>query len=244
MTTEVRERLSLLPLTPTLPLQIADHIASRIVEEEFQPGERLKEVELANAFRVSRATIREALRILENRGMVSILPQRGAHVSSLSRKELEDMFDIRIVLLGLASRTLAHRCTPEIEQQLHAGFDKLVATQDDANAYARASAELTLSVAKLSGNGQLSMHIKSFAWAIGRYARLGLITPARREQSMKNWKRLIRAITSRDGEAAETLHRSLSDQNRRAALSELDRRTKGTAGMRDRPRRAARAGSS
>lgn len=32
---------------------------------------------------------------------------------------------------------------------------------------------------------------------------------------MKNWKRLIRAITSRDGEGAETLHRSLSDQNRR-----------------------------
>ena len=73
------------PLTPTLPLQIAERIGGGIVEETFRAGERLKEIALASTFGVSRATIREALRLLENRGLVSILPQRGAHVTQLSR---------------------------------------------------------------------------------------------------------------------------------------------------------------
>ena len=78
-------------LVPTLPLQIAERIGTSIVEERFAPGERLKEVELALAFGVSRATVREALRLLEKRGLVSILPQRGARVTELSKKELEEL---------------------------------------------------------------------------------------------------------------------------------------------------------
>jgi DNA-binding GntR family transcriptional regulator len=235
----LRERFSPLPLTLTLPLQIADRIAQSIVEEKFLPGERLKEVELAGAFAVSRATIREALRILEKRGMVSILPQHGAHVSKLSRQELEDMFDIRIVLLGLASRTLARRVTPEIERRLRDGLKSLEAAREDANEYARASAEMTLLIADLSGNAQLSEHIKSFAQHIGRYARLGFITGARRDQSLRNWKRLLRAINAGEAETAETLHRSLSEENRNAALAELDRRSKEEAAAQVRSRRSA-----
>src|SRR3954469_18051982 len=97
-------RFSPTALTPTLPLQVAERIGQGIIDEQFQPGERLKEVELALSFGVSRATIREALRILEKRGLVSILPQRGARVNDLSPKELEDLFEIRAALLGVASR--------------------------------------------------------------------------------------------------------------------------------------------
>jgi DNA-binding GntR family transcriptional regulator len=222
----LRERFSPLPLTLTLPLQIADRIAQSIVEEKFVPGERLKEVELAGAFLVSRATIREALRILEKRGMVSILPQHGAHVSKLSRQELENMFDIRIVLLGLASRTLAHRTTPEVERQLREGLKRLEAAREDANEYARASAAMTLLIVDLAGNAQLTEHIKSFAQHIGRYARLGFVTAARRDQSLRSWKKLLRAVLAGEERNAETLHRALSEENRNAALAELDRRTK------------------
>src|SRR3954470_11612804 len=87
-------RFSPAHITPTLPLQVAERIGQSIVDEQFAPGERLKEVELALSFGVSRATIREALRLLEKRGLVSILPQRGARVNDLSPKELEDLFEI------------------------------------------------------------------------------------------------------------------------------------------------------
>lgn len=224
MSIESLDRFSAQSLTLTLPLQIADRLASSIVEERVKPGERLKEVEIASAFNVSRATIREALRLLENRGLVSIVPQRGAYVTALSREELEEMFDIRIVLLGLASRTLALRYTREAGRHIDNGLAELEAALGNAHDYARASAALTLTLVRLSGNSRLREHIESFAHPLRRYALLGFVTRARREQSLRKWKRLIRAIASKDAELAESLHRSLSSDNRDAALVELDRR--------------------
>jgi DNA-binding GntR family transcriptional regulator len=212
------------PLTPTLPLQIAEQIGTGIVEEHFGPGERLKEVALAQTFGVSRATIREALRILENRGLVSIVPQHGALVSQLSRKELEDLFEIRAVLLGLASRRAAMNCSPDIEHRLFAKLSGLEAAKEDATVYARASADLVAEITRAAGNQQLMDYIGAFAQRIGRYARLGLGTQARRQQSLATWRRLLRAIVAHDGDAAETLHRQLSVQNLAAGLAELDRR--------------------
>ncbi|MBI3373002.1 MAG: GntR family transcriptional regulator [Betaproteobacteria bacterium] len=225
------------PLTPTLPLQIAERIGGGIIDETFPPGERLKETGLAQTFGVSRATIRESLRILENRGLVSIVPQRGAQVTKLSRKELEDLFEIRAVLLGLVSRRVALSCTPEVERLLFAGFRALQAARNGATAYARASADLVAVLARSSGNQQLLDYITSFAQRIGRYSRLGLTTPGRRKKSLANWRKLIRAIVARDGDTAEAMHRRLSMQNLAAGLVELDRREREERAARERERR-------
>jgi len=211
-------------LTPTLPLQIAERIGAAIVEAQFEEGERLKEVGLAAGFGVSRATIREALRILENRGLVSILPQRGARVTSLSRKELEDMFEIRAVLLGLASRRVAASFTPDAGQSMAAVLNGLKAARHSPKAYARASAEASREITRLSANPQLEGHLATFALRVDRYTYLGLQSQERRDQSLANWQELYRAMAGRDGDLAETVHRRLSRQNSLAALAELDRR--------------------
>lgn len=211
-------------LTPTLPLQIADRIAAAIVDERFKPGERLKEVELADAFGVSRASIRESLRILENRGLVRILPQRGAQVTLLSPLELENLFEIRAALLGLAARHAARRFDVGERKTLNAKLAALAAALGDARDYGRASAAMVATVARMSGNAQLADMIASFAQRIGRYTRLGLHTPERRAQSLANWKRLVGAVVARDETAAETINRRLALENRDAALVEVARR--------------------
>jgi DNA-binding GntR family transcriptional regulator len=211
-------------LIPTLPLQIADRIGTEIIDERFRPGERLKEVVLAKSFGVSRATVREALRILENRRLVSIVPQRGAQVTNLSRKELEDMFEIRAALLGLASRRLALKRNRGAEDRLRTGLKVLEKSRRDAGAYARESANLALDIAGMSGNEQLVEHIALFAQRIGRYARMGLSTQARRDESLDSWKKLVRAIVAGDSDLADSIHRHLADRNRSAALEQLQRR--------------------
>ena len=57
----------------TLPEQIAERLYESIVSERVQPGERLREDALATSFNVSRGPIREALRILENDGVIQML---------------------------------------------------------------------------------------------------------------------------------------------------------------------------
>jgi len=211
-------------LTRTLPLQLAERLGTAIVEEQIAPGERLKEVDLARSFGVSRATVREALRLLEQRRLVSIVPQRGAQVTKLSRTELEDLFEIRGVLLGLASKRLARRYDEEAAAVLGRGHQRLKEAVDDGTAYARASADLAADIARLSGNGQLADYILDFAQRIGRYARLGLATPERRGRSLANWGRLMRAFAAGDADKAEEIHRRLSAENLAAAMAELQRR--------------------
>lgn len=211
-------------LVPTLPLQIAERIGASIVEERFAPGERLKEVELAQAFGVSRATVREALRLLEKRGLVSILPQRGARVTELSKKELEDLFEMRAALLGLASGRVAKLAGPEGTRELRAGLRALEATLEDAGSYARASTAMVETICRLSRNDQLAAYIAEAALRFARYARLGLASPARREQSLATWRKLLRAIAAGDVALAESIHRDLALTNLAAGLDEIERR--------------------
>ena len=211
-------------LVPTLPLQIAERIGVSIVEERFAPGERLKEVELALAFGVSRATVREALRLLEKRGLVSIQPQRGARVTELSKKELEDLFEMRAALLGLASGRVAGRLDLAGARELKAGLKALEAARDDASAYARTSTAMVETVCRLSGNEQLAGYVAELALRFARYARLGLASAARREQSLATWRKLVRAIFAHDTPRAEAIHRDLALTNLAAGLAEIERR--------------------
>ena len=119
---------------PTLPSQIAVRIGRAIVDGDFQPGEKLREVDLSQSFGVSRASIREALRTLESEGLVTILPQRGAQVTTLSAEEVRDIFEIRANLMGLACQRLAAAATPAIAGQLETLLDTLRTARDDAEA--------------------------------------------------------------------------------------------------------------
>ena len=94
----------------------------------------------------------------------------------------------------------------------------LEAWQGDAQAYARASAAAALEIARLSGNARLADMIGSFAQYIGRYARLGLATQARRNRSIRNWRALFAAFRNADPEVAEMLQRRLATENRDAVL--------------------------
>ena len=98
----------------TLPAQIAVRIGQAIVENEFAPGQKLREVDLAASFGVSRASVREALRMVEREGLVTILPQRGAQVTSLSAQEVQDIFEIRAQLIGLACHRLTQVLSPDM----------------------------------------------------------------------------------------------------------------------------------
>lgn len=78
--------------------QVRDDVRQRIVTGELQPGQRIVERELAEQLGVSRIPVREAFRMLESEGFVSVLPRRGVVVSHLSQKDVEELFDVREAL--------------------------------------------------------------------------------------------------------------------------------------------------
>lgn len=88
-----------------------DYIRARITSGEFPPGFRLKERDLSAELGISRIPIREAVRDLSTEGFVTMLPRRGALVSTLVPEDLDDIFEVRLALEVTECVLAAQRAT-------------------------------------------------------------------------------------------------------------------------------------
>ena len=98
-----------------MPLRevVFTRLRRQILRGELKPGERLMEISLANRLGVSRTPVREAIRKLENEGLVEMVPRRGAHVAEITRQELNDVLEVRRSLEELAISKACDRMTAE-----------------------------------------------------------------------------------------------------------------------------------
>ena len=87
-------------------------IREMILQGELSPGQRVREVELANKLGVSRTPVRESLPILAREGVLTQLDTRGFVVRAFTARDIMDAIDVRGVLEGLAARMLAEQGPP------------------------------------------------------------------------------------------------------------------------------------
>ena len=93
-----------------------DDLRNAIFRFELQPGQRLVEREFVGLLGISRATFREAIRDLASEGLVTVIPQKGAHVTTPTIEEAEELYEIRAVLESLVvSRFVELATDDEIE---------------------------------------------------------------------------------------------------------------------------------
>lgn len=77
-------------------------LRDRILNESYKCGDKLNELTLAKELKISRTPIREALKQLELEGLVESIPNKGVYVKGFSPRDIDDMFEIRLSLEGLA----------------------------------------------------------------------------------------------------------------------------------------------
>lgn len=92
---------------------IVDALRSDILNGALQPGSELHQAAIAARFGASRIPVRDALASLAGERLVTIRPNRGAWVVSLSPEEIEEVFELRIMLEGNCVRTAARRASAE-----------------------------------------------------------------------------------------------------------------------------------
>lgn len=109
-------------IEPIVTTSLADEIAFRlqrkILKGDYPPGCRLVQDELCQIFGVSRTPIREALRQLQARHLIEVIPNRGARVRVFDRNELVEVYTIRAELEGLGCELAASRMNPRIRAEL------------------------------------------------------------------------------------------------------------------------------
>ncbi len=89
------------------PDMVVNAITEGIMKRRYSIGQRLVESDLTRDLKVSRGTVREALKTLSAEGVVKLTPHRGAFIRSLSRKEAHDLLVVLEVLCGVAARLAA-----------------------------------------------------------------------------------------------------------------------------------------
>lgn len=93
----------------TVAGQVAEHLKAEILSGRRAPGDKLRQVEIAQALGVSTTPVREALATLQREGLVRLHPQRGAVVFLPSVADLREHYEIRAALESLAAAKAAER---------------------------------------------------------------------------------------------------------------------------------------
>ena len=102
----------------SLSEKVFQALSDDILSGRRKSGENLTELKLCNQFGVSRTPVREALRMLEQKGLCQLIPNRGAVVLGVTNHDLRDIYTIRACVEGLASCWAAERATDEELQDL------------------------------------------------------------------------------------------------------------------------------
>lgn len=109
-------------------------LRNAIVQGIFHPGERLPQDYLASLLGTSRMPVRSALRQLEAEGFVTLEPHRGAVVRVVSASEIQDLYEIRILVESFALRRVAMQASPDDLRNLEALADGIDAAADEERA--------------------------------------------------------------------------------------------------------------
>jgi DNA-binding GntR family transcriptional regulator len=140
----------------TLRERALEALRAAIISGQYRPGDRLGEVELAKHLGVSRGTVREALRHLQQEGLVTAGNRGMLRVSSLSPEEVEELFQVRAALEGLAVAGII--ASPDRQSAVSSLRNALSELADLKRGFAeRVEADLAfhLLLCQLSGNSML-----------------------------------------------------------------------------------------
>lgn len=184
---------------------IRDTLRTRILNGEFQPGERLIEDKLSTEMAVSRIPVREALRALAAEGLVTIEPRRGAYVSILSEEEAYDMAEVRAALEALNAKLAAEKRDTDTIQMLQGIIDEGMdaVSANDSPRMMQMNDRFHEALASIGGNAVLADIMRSL-----RDRTALLFAPSGTRRIQQNWKEhaeILSAVIAGDAERAAKL---------------------------------------
>jgi DNA-binding GntR family transcriptional regulator len=182
-------------------------LRDEILSGALQPGERLVEEHLTRRFRISRAPLREAMRLLDQQGLVEHLPRRGVRVAQLSERDVDELFSLRDVLeryaVGLAMPLGDTGRLGELTKALDDMAD--AAAGGDALAENDAHCRFHIALVGLADHRQLTLAFESVILKLQLYMAANLRREAEhrgaRDDGVLRHRRLFDAVTTGGPEA-------------------------------------------
>lgn len=194
-------------MNPIKRLSLHEEIVTRvrdlILEGDLKPGSKVPERELCEQFDVSRTPMREALKVLAIEGLVTLKSKRGAWVSELTIKELEEVFPVMGALEILAAQLACAAISPAQLTKLKKLHDRMVWAYEhtDRATYFLINEEIHDSILEIAGNATLTEHYNALSRRVRRARYMAKMSPEHWKRSVTEHAQMLQALKDRDSEA-------------------------------------------
>jgi DNA-binding GntR family transcriptional regulator len=140
----------------TLRERTLEALRTAITSGQYRPGDHLREAEVATSLGVSRGTVRQALRHLQQEGLVSAGDRSMLRVNSFSAEEVRELFRVRAALEGLAASQISSSAErTSAADSLRTALLRLLEAEADFTARVDADLDFHLLLCQLSNNSVL-----------------------------------------------------------------------------------------
>jgi DNA-binding GntR family transcriptional regulator len=200
-----------------------NQIKEWVVRYHLKPGARLHVSDLAHALKMSQTPVREALSMLEKEHLIEREPQKGYRVGTLSMQEIEDLYDLRIVLEVLAVRQAAKRMTASTRGRLSSilsEFERFLKTAQKQRILERGQ-DFHVVVLEASGNRPLAEIGRAILDRIWVIQNINLLTTDHLFDAHPQHLQILEALDRGDAKKAATLMEKHLTQAKQFVLSRL-----------------------
>ena len=190
--------------------EVADRLRQLILDGEIEPRARINELELADRFGISRTPLREAIKILAAEGLLELLPNRGARVTSISERELEDVLEVIAGLEAVAADLACRHVTDAEIDDIAAKHARMVEAwrQGDEPGYFQLNREIHEAIMAASRNATLSGVYATLSGRIQRARYTAHKTDAQWARAIEEHVRMLDLLRARDGAALAEVMRA------------------------------------
>ena len=207
-------------------MSLADYIFEKlendILSGVYPYGEILTESGLSEQLGVSRTPIREAIKRLEQENLVNDV-SKGVEVLGITKKDIDDIFEIRVRLEGLAARWAAENASPEDKNHLKEVIDlqDFYTGRSDAEHIKDMDSDFHYSLYVCCGSPVLSNTLIPLHKKVQQYRKTSVSNGSRAQRSVEEHRAILEAVLAGDGEKADQM---MIEHIRNARESILSRR--------------------
>ena len=207
----------------TLRERIVDFIKDSVVSGRLKPGERVPEQEIAENLGISRTPIREAFRQLESEGFISVTPRKGAVVSPITDKDVNEFYAIKSLLEGFAAKTACTKLAQKDIKRLDSLNSQMgrCAEKSDVKGFFKLDNQFHDIFLKACGNEKLCAMVYQLVQQFERFRITALSVPGRMTDSVKQHRDIIEAFRESNVALVESLVMANAEKSGHMLVEEL-----------------------
>ncbi len=214
------EVLAPVEAVPSLSDRVYQTLKQYIVNQRLKPGSKLSVPQLAQQLAVSRTPVKEAIERLGQEGLVTMLPNRGAFVAIIREEDVGEIYQMREMLEGLASRLAAQKIDQDLLTKLRGLLvqGEAAVRRRDITAHTRFDLEFHRLIRERAGNHRLVRALDNLQDQIRVVFQTSATIPGRMAMAIEEHHRILEALESADANRAEEATRDHVRRIRQAVL--------------------------